>query len=191
MSKGGKKKRVDRVEHGRPSRSKASQLNKVRLQQEDTLSVGIGARMRHYGVSKTRAKRSTTGYLLGRLMDISAGDASAGISQNQHDAAMKYAEIKMEYLKSIESPRHAKAVNLNPMPGIALRLEDEAMHIKRVQRSCAAYMAVTGVIQSADPLGETAITRAIDDQSLNGKQLGALRMVLNALSRYFRGLDKS
>ena len=193
MSKGGRrrKKGQHRLENGRISESKASQANKERLAREAAMSVAIAARMRHYGVSKTAAKRSTTGYGLGRLMDAGVSDAKSGISRDQHDAALKYAQIKTEYLRSIDPPRGAKAINLNPMPGRDTGLEDEARRIKKVQRATAAYMAALGVIKSTDVLGEQAINMALDERPLNEKHLGALRIVLNALSRHFRGqLDR-
>ena len=189
MSKPGRKRRkgVTRTKSGRISRSKPNKSRAERLTEVETLRPGIEARRRHYGVSEEVAAFATTGYLLGRLLEAGLFDASFGISQSQHDAAMQYAEIKRKYLKSIEPPKGLGAVNLNPMPGYALHLEDEAQHIKRVQRSVSAYMGALGAIQRADLLGETAITRALDDENLNEKQMGALRISLNALGKYLRG----
>jgi len=49
-------------------------------------------------------------------------------------------------------------------------------------------MTALGVIKSADLLGETAINRAINNEGLNEKELGALRVCANALSKHFRGI---
>ena len=52
------------------------------MSEREALSVGLAARKRHFGVTKSEARRATTGYLLGRLLELGRDPKhrAAGIS---------------------------------------------------------------------------------------------------------------
>ena len=148
-TRGGKKRQGKREPNGRLSRQPkhAAERNMADLdaEQRDTLSVGLDARERVFGVKPSQSRDQMAGSVIGRwcLQNI--------ISRSQYDAAMLFQESHTRNLLAIDAPPQPAAAKEILMRGVALHPREAIFHF-----NLACYDAQLGRLDDARVLLDTA-----------------------------------
>lgn len=190
MGKRGPKRKngIKREANGRPSRKPgdvAERLNQAHDRDErETLSVGLQARERVFGIDPKESRNQMAGSFLGRLV------LQKQISRAQFDAGMSWLDSSDRYQWAMGSPRSPGAVNLNAVHGAATGVENIGASVAAKARHEAAMRAVQA--KQIELRGSANLFGALDvcvvrDQPIE-HLVGDLRMALNALSRHY-GLE--
>lgn len=157
------------------------------MTEREALSVGLAARKRHFGVTKSEARRATTGYLLGRLLELGRDPKhrAAGISRRQHDAGLKFSKLRAAFRRVMGGPKAPDAVDLTRIKARGNPANDNG-NIAFDLRIRQHYSAAATAVASADPMGLWTLEAALDDLPLTRGELASLRTALNALVQVFR-----
>lgn len=148
----------------------------------DRLAVMVRAKM--LGVSAERAKDQRAGTFLGYLAMLGRSD---GLSASQHEAAMKFKELRNDYLKAIKAPNAVVDNQATGRPGDAV--SDD--YIRWCANVTARYAAARKAIQEAQNATRAQNLWAAIDLVVIQEQpifnlIGATREVCNALVQHFR-----
>ena len=183
--RGPKRKAGKRTASGRLSKSNGeviARLAAVHDQQErETLSVGLEARARVFGIDPRHSRDQMAGSVVGRL--TMQGD----LSREQYDAAQSWLSTLRAYRQAISAPRGMGAVDLNAVRGDATDVESVGWYDRCCERMRAARAAIQ---QEQDALRLKANLWAAVDLMLDGDLMlphliGDLRLALNALAHHY------
>lgn len=145
--------------------------------------VALDARRRHLGLTRDQAKDQKAGSFIGYLNLIGPVD---GISDDQHEAATSYLNLREAYLRAINAPGRV----LDSDIGITISEVTEAYE-DWVADTKQAYENCRKAIQEAQNENRHANLWAaldlciIQDQHMH-YMIGDLRLLTNALGRFFR-----
>lgn len=113
MGKPGRKRKlgVKREPNGKISRRKADVLDRIAMEDRETLRPGLEARVRLHGIDPAQCRDQMAGSFVGRLC------MTGHITVSQYDAAMTYLEDHRNNLIAIRAPRDPSGVDLNRVQG--------------------------------------------------------------------------
>ena len=180
-------KRQKRIaKRGRPRienvcRTPSGQISRA---QEPVDYVALSTRARQLGISLDDAKDQRAGSFLGYLYMIGRTD---GLSESQYEAAIRYQELRREYLNAMQAP---DALRDNGVPGSAGALVSDE-YIAWVERTKERYGEARKAIQEAQNATRAENLWAALDLIVVQEQrlyhlIGATRLLCNALARFFR-----
>lgn len=168
---------MPRTDSGRISRSK------TRTEAAD--KVAKEARMRIFGVKAADAVTAQAATVIGRwsLVGIKGG----GISSDQYEALMRFANSREQYMTSIQAPD-----SLRSKGGGGPSTEDDAEAKARIKRH---YLEARGAIDRAQLEHRhgnlwAAVQYVVIDNLDLSHMIGDTRLVGNALDRHYQGLDR-
>lgn len=144
--------------------------------------VALEARRRIFGLSGDTAKDQKAGTFIGRLNLLGR---ESGLSNSQYDAAVEYLELRAAYLRAISAPGRVTDGDV----GSGSSRPDE--YEQWVRDTVEAYEKCRKAIQEAQNDNRGANMWAaldlcvIQDQDLP-HMIGDLRLLCNALARFFR-----
>lgn len=189
MTKGRKRKAGKRENNGRLSRKAVDVAARIDMANADldraeraTVSVGLEARVRMFGVDPRHARDQMAGSFIGRLC------LQRVITRRQYDAAMQWLEDSMRYSIAVAAPHAPGAVDLNRTHGRASDYENEAV----TRHAVAVYEAAREAVQNLqNELRGTANLWAALDYIVRRDEevyhmVGDFRLVANALVRHYR-----
>lgn len=142
------------------------------------------ARMRIFGVDPKDASTAEASTYIGRLSML--GVKGGGISTDQYEALVRFGACREQYLLSINAPDSLLSKG-NGSSG-----EEDVAHKGRVKSRYNAARAAIQNSQNEHPGSNLwAVVQFVlfDNQSLS-YMIGDLRIVGNALSRHYQGLDR-
>ena len=150
-------------------------------EQRDTLSVGLSARERVFGVKPSHSRDQKAGSAVGRYC------LQGLVTQAQYDAAIQFVESYNRNLRAIDAPPQPGAVDLNATRGRPVFVENPAQLAKwRAEHKAAmdAIQAKQNEIRLMGNLYGALYSVVIRDMVLE-HMLGDLRTGLNALARHY------
>lgn len=164
---------VPREPNGRASRS-----------EDPPNLVALAARVRRHGITLDQAHDQKAGSFLGLLYMRGRVD---GLSEAQYEAAMKYQEIRRDYLKANQIPDATRDNGVRGSSGDTI--SDE--YIRWCQKANARYGAARRAIQEAQNATRaenlwSAVHLVIIEDQHHDAMIGATRVVCNALARHFQ-----
>lgn len=184
--RGTKPKPGKRERNGRLSRQPKAvaerNLADLDREQRDTLSIGLEARERIWGVKPQQSRDQKAGSAIGRYC------LQGLVTQAQYDAAMLFLESYHRNLRAIDAPPQPGAVDLNRTHGLAVGLEN----VKQLTKWRAEHKATLAAIQ--DKQNEIRLMGnlygalyeiVVRDHALE-HLLGDLRTAANALVKHYR-----
>lgn len=146
-------------------------------------AVALDARRRHLGLPPEKTKDQKAGTFVGCLNLLGPRD---GLSDEQHEAAVNYLRFREAYLRAIMAPNRTIDGEAGiPIPDVTEAYEDWVRDTKE------AYTACRNAIQEAQNENRGANLWAaldlciIQDQHMH-HMIGDLRLLTNALARFFR-----
>lgn len=148
----------------------------------DKLAVIVRAKL--LGVSEERAKDQRAGSFLGYLAMLGRSD---GLSAAQHEAALKFKELRNEYLKAIKAPNAVVDNQSSGRPSDAI--SDD--YIRWCANVTARYASARKAVQEAQNATRSENLWAALDLVVIQEQpifnlIGATRELCNALVQHFR-----
>ncbi len=148
----------------------------------DKLAIAMRAKM--LGVSEERAKDPRSGSFLGYLAMLGRSD---GLSATQHEAALRFKELRNEYLKAIKAPNAVVDNQSSSRPSDVV--SDD--YIRWCANATARYAAARKVIQEAQDATRSENLWAALDLVVVQEQpifnlIGATRTLCNALALHFK-----
>ncbi|BCH22449.1 hypothetical protein [Mesorhizobium sp. L-8-3] len=148
----------------------------------DKLAMAMRAKM--LGVSEERARDPRAGSFLGYLAMLGRSD---GLSGTQHEAALRFKELRDEYLKAIKAPN---AVVDNQSSGRPSDVVTDD-YIRWCANATARYAAARRAIQEAQDSTRSENLWAALDLVVVQEQpifnlIGATRTLCNALALHFK-----
>lgn len=192
MTRRGRKAKLNvrREPNGKPSRrvEEVAKRNYNNLERDEvhTLSVGIAARERLFGLQAVQSRDQLAGSFLGRL--CLAGQVTRG----QYDAAVTWLEERDACSHAMAAPRSPAAVDLNRVQGRPVAAErDDADRaavaafresrrvVREVQNSLGLHAHLLGAMQY------------VVEQDLELHHLvGDCRIALNALEKHYTSVAR-
>lgn len=171
-----RRKRGRREPNGRLSRRKDDVSERVSEVEREAKSVVIDARVKMWGMSREEAGKSTAGYFLGRLA------AGKEVSPAQLTAAQYLIADRDAYQRAILSPGALAERHVGT--------GDETSYEKFCKRAKERWEAANEVIdeccrEQKTDLPKQAIDMIVYRDISVSSHVGALRIVLNALSRHY------
>lgn len=145
--------------------------------------VALAARRRHLGITKDQAKDQKAGTFIGYLNLIGHTD---GLSDHQYEGATNYLGLREAYLRAINAPgRVLDGATGMPATEITEAYEDWVSGTKQ------SYAACRDVIQTAQNEHRgcnlwAALDLCIHQDQHMSHMIGDLRLLTNALARFFR-----
>lgn len=144
--------------------------------------VALDARRRHLGLTKEQAKDQKAGSFIGYLSLIGPRD---GLSGSQYEAATNYLALRQAYLRAINAPGRVIDGVSTAAPDITEAYEEWVANTKEVYADCRK------AIEEAQNENRRANLWAALDLCIHQDQtvhhmIGDLRIVCNALARFFR-----
>jgi len=177
-----------REPNGRISRDAGTRGQIAQMSADEARSVVVGARMRHLGVSKEQAEWAKMGYFLGRLLEIGKRELAekdqyeTGICQRQHDAGLRYEELRAAFRHIMAGPKPAGAQDLNRVFGRGSD-NDNSEYESRIERQ---YGSARYAIKMVGYGAQHILDMGIDEGILSEAELGVFRETLNALAHHFK-----
>ncbi|ALE03508.1 hypothetical protein [Bartonella ancashensis] len=184
MAKSKRKKRTKRARCGRPRiegcmREPNGRISRARKSREPIDQLAIQMRMKHLELTYEEAKNPLSGSYIGRLYLLGGKD---GLSQEQYDVAQQYLRVRNNYFcaKGFSSGCYDDAMTTPDQEGLE----------EWVTAATEQFLAVKEIIEDMQGLYHQHNLYAalqylvVEDQSLP-HLVGSLRIVLNALHRYF------
>lgn len=183
MARAGRKRKegVKREANGRASRRKVDVLDRVALEDRETLRPALEARVRIHGIAPEHSRDQMAGSFVGRLC------MGKQISVAQYDAAMLFLQSHRDNTIAIQAPKDMTGVDLNRVQGGGLGSENTAFYRQATTRWRAAVAAVQGrqnELRSAGALYAALQYCVLEDKELH-HLAGWLREGLNALVRHY------
>lgn len=178
-----------RAKKGRPRmdnvpREPNGKVSRSGIDHEPANVVAITARARHTGLPVEKAKDQKAASFIGYLNLIGSRD---GLSDDQYEAATKYLTLRAAYLKAIKAPDRTLD---NGIPGSA---GDEISdgYVEWCKRTRDRYGECRRAIQESQNETRENLWSALDyciiRDERHSHMIGGLRLVCNALARFFRG----
>lgn len=178
-AKAGRKKLlyVAREPNGRISRSG--------IPHEPADTVAVEARMRHTGLSAQDARDQKAATFIGYLNILGRRD---GLSNEQYDAAIDFLDLRAAYLRAIKAPNASMSSEMRGSSGDLITEEYELWCRSVIQR----YADCRKAIMEAQMENRTenlwaAVDYCMLREEWHSHMIPALRVVCNALGRFFRG----
>lgn len=185
MSRGRKRKAGRRESNGRLSRRQVEVLRRnmadLDTEQRNTLSVGLEARERIFGVTQQHSRDQKAGSAIGRYC------LQGLVTQAQYDAAMMYLESLARYHRAIDAPRPPGAVDLNATHGRPVDIENPALLRKWRDEHKAACWAIQEKQNEIRGMGHLfgALDAVLLRDVMHDALLGDVRTALNALVKHY------
>lgn len=143
------------------------------------MSVAVKARMDRYGMSREAAAKQESGTAIGRA--LRRGELNAG----QASAAVIYGTVVANYQKAILARPLGSSSDLDRGPGYDGSSGDDPAYVDWCNAARRKYADSRRALLEADPLAQMAVNAwVLEDKGLD-KQIGELRVGLNALAKLY------
>lgn len=167
---------VPREPNGRPSRSG--------IDHKPADVVAIEARMKHWGITKERARDQKAGSYIGYLSILGKRD---GLSADQYDAAVQYRALYESHQRALKAP----GAQYDRQIAIPSGDEPSEWYIGWCRETVERFRACRDAIQEAQNSNRhgnlwAALDYCIIRDERHGHMVGDLRIACNALARFFR-----
>ena len=177
-----------RKKRGRPikegARTETGQLSRAKDAGSPPDETARQARVRIFGISYEDAKTAEASTFVGRLCLL--GQEGGGITNDQYQAITKFLVNRDQYRRGIQVPD-----SLNNATSGAVPIFDEEEAAKRWQKVKERHLGAMSVLvhlQHSLPSEQITMARdAIINDMRAEFLIGAIRLIGNALERYFRG----
>lgn len=183
--RGPKRKAGKRTASGRLSQSSGEVIARLTdahdREERDTLSVGLEARVRVWGIDPMQSRDQMAGSVVGRL--TLAGE----LTRQQYDAAQSWLTDLRVYRRAIAAPKGMGAVDINAIRGDSTDIERVEWYRRccnRMQAARAALQAEQDALRLKANLW-AAIDLMLDSDLMLRHLVGDLRLALNALARHY------
>lgn len=187
--RGPKRKAGKRTASGRLSKANGEVIERLRdvhdREERETLSVGLEARARVFGLDSSVVRDQMAGSVVGRLC------LTKEISRAQYDAAQSWLGDVRAYRQAINAPRVPGAVDLNAIRGDSTEAESEAWVRRITRRMEAARAAANEAIRREQEIHGNranlwaALDLIVGQDQMHAHLLGDLKLALNALAHHY------
>lgn len=145
--------------------------------------VALDARRRHLGLTKEQAKDQKAGSFIGYLNLLGPSD---GLSDDQHEAAINYLRLRESYLRAIRAPgRVIDGDAGTPSDDVTPAYEEWVGDTKEAYTDCRLAIQRAQDESRGANLWAALDICIVQDQHMH-HMVGDLRVVCNALARFFR-----